>query len=148
MVIPIMIHMVVDVAKSVVHVDRGKSMDMRYSTNPYLMHYGVQGMKWGIRKYVNYDGSLTPEGIKKYGTKANMIRAGRQRGKNLTTAVHVVRAATVPASAYAAYRDYKRYGNRNRAAAIAGFGIGTALGSQLVERHYNKYINRSKRKKR
>lgn len=27
-----------------------------------LAHYGVKGMKWGVRRYQNPDGSLTPEG--------------------------------------------------------------------------------------
>ena len=29
-----------------------------------LCHYGVKGMKWGIRRYQNKDGSLTPKGRK------------------------------------------------------------------------------------
>lgn len=32
----------------------------------YLIHYGVKGMKWGVRNYQNYDGSLTPAGLKRY----------------------------------------------------------------------------------
>lgn len=32
----------------------------------YLMHHGVKGMKWGIRKYQNNDGTLTEEGKKRY----------------------------------------------------------------------------------
>lgn len=35
--------------------------------NGELYHYGVKGMKWGVRRYVNYDGSLTPTGKKHYG---------------------------------------------------------------------------------
>lgn len=31
-----------------------------------LEHHGIKGMKWGIRRYQNRDGSLTPEGRKRY----------------------------------------------------------------------------------
>ena len=40
---------------------------MKYSTASYLMHYGVTGQKWGVRRYQNPDGSLTPEGRQHYG---------------------------------------------------------------------------------
>lgn len=33
----------------------------------YLMHHGILGQKWGIRKYQNPDGSLTPAGRERYG---------------------------------------------------------------------------------
>lgn len=32
----------------------------------YLEHHGILGMKWGVRRYQNKDGSLTPAGKKRY----------------------------------------------------------------------------------
>ena len=32
----------------------------------YLYHWGVKGMKWGVRRYQNKDGTLTPKGKKRY----------------------------------------------------------------------------------
>lgn len=32
----------------------------------YLMHYGVVGQKWGVRRYQNPDGTLTEEGKQRY----------------------------------------------------------------------------------
>lgn len=32
----------------------------------YICHRGIKGMKWGVRRYQNPDGSLTPAGKKRY----------------------------------------------------------------------------------
>lgn len=32
----------------------------------YLEHFGIKGMKWGVRRYQNYDGSYTQAGLKRY----------------------------------------------------------------------------------
>ena len=33
--------------------------------NDYIQHYGIKGMKWGVRRYQNKDGTLTAEGKKR-----------------------------------------------------------------------------------
>ena len=33
----------------------------------FLLHDGAKGMHWGVRKYRNYDGTLTPAGRERYG---------------------------------------------------------------------------------
>lgn len=38
-----------------------------YRSEGELYHHGIKGQKWGVRRYQNADGSLTAEGIKKYG---------------------------------------------------------------------------------
>lgn len=35
--------------------------------NTKLQHAGIKGMKWGVRRYQNKDGTLTPAGRKRYG---------------------------------------------------------------------------------
>lgn len=39
-----------------------------------LYHFGIKGMHWGIRRYQNSDGSLTPAGVKRY-RNTNQIRS-------------------------------------------------------------------------
>lgn len=37
--------------------------------NNSLTHWGIKGMKWGVRRYQNKDGGLTPAGRKRYSQK-------------------------------------------------------------------------------
>lgn len=38
--------------------------------NEELYHHGIKGMRWGIRRFQNPDGSLTKAGIRRYGDKS------------------------------------------------------------------------------
>lgn len=40
----------------------------------YLQHWGVKGMRWGVRRYQNKDGSLTPRGKKRYSKEMDKLK--------------------------------------------------------------------------
>lgn len=39
---------------------------MNYCRSSYLIHFGIQGQKWGVRRFQNEDGTLTEEGKLRY----------------------------------------------------------------------------------
>ena len=54
----------------------------------YLMHHGVRGMRWGVRRYQNADGSLTDAGKRRYSN-------GERAYKDLKKQVHSKRAKLI-----------------------------------------------------
>lgn len=56
-------------------------------TDDELYHYGVKGMKWGVRRYQNEDGSLTS-----LGKKRDKMLSDRKIAKKYSTTLNIVNA--------------------------------------------------------
>ena len=58
-----------------------------------LKHYGIKGMKWGVRRFQNSDGSLTADGKKRY-SEDNLKDIQKQvnQGKNVVDGVKKTKA--------------------------------------------------------
>lgn len=60
-----------------------------YNYTDTLAHHGIRGMKWGVRRFQNEDGSLTPAGERRYGDGDNY----KQSKKDYKSAVKEQRRA-------------------------------------------------------
>ncbi len=84
----------------------------------YLAHHGILGMKWGIRRFRNYDGTLTNAGRKRYDSPGNLrykktakeqeARKEKRRIRVKQIAKGLAAAALVGGAGYAAYKLSKK----------------------------------------
>lgn len=58
------------------------------SYNDYLEHHGIKGMKWGVRRYRNSDGTLTEAGKKRVSKKYDKFISRAERDTKFN-AVHL-----------------------------------------------------------
>ena len=89
-----------------------------------LQHYGIRGMKWGVRRFQQKDGSLTPQGRKRYGEDRTERKKLPAAGK---AAVGAAAAAGIVLTAYLV----KRHGAKKAAELAAKAEQGKRAVGQL-----------------
>lgn len=103
--------------------------EYNYTPSTYeLCHHGIKGMKWGVRRYQNADGSLTDAGKKKYGKMSN-----DKLSKTLKKQVQKQRAEI--------------HGGSNRWMSYADIGENSKKAIKKFREDHNKYRNSDAYKK-
>ena len=112
-----------------------------------LQHWGVPGMKWGVRRYQNKDGSLTPAGRKRYDGDTKEVADARKQiadsKQKIRDARHTIRdarsekrAAEKIANLPERRAKMKRMMKTTAKVAIAGATV--AGGAYAVDRYLSK----------
>lgn len=125
---------------------------MNFNEQVFLCHYGIKGMKWGIRRYQNKDGSLTKLGLQRYGSKKGLkkaIKAQTKKAKKLADEGMILQKAFDKAEKRkekAAEKFLKRDSAKNELNYLASMGSYTTIKKQLdskkseMKEHYKSLV--------
>lgn len=101
----------------------------------YLIHYGIQGQKWGVRRFQNEDGTYTSEGLERrrqyeYGSE----RDNKKLYKQATKAGRNAKIMPLGGVKYnITIENYKKFA-KNKA-------VKDALKDEKLNESYNKWLN-------
>ena len=123
----------------------------------YLMHYGVLGMKWGVRRYQNADGSLKPAGKKHFGIMPDkpyeIKRPSNKLGddslsKAITTGVKIAKDVKAAKSAKQSKRQERASNAADKAKRFSSYAAEEAknilLANRLTKKDGPKLLNHKK----
>ena len=111
-------------------------MQYRLISEEELQHHGIKGQKWGIRRFQNKDGSLTPAGKKRYDDDGENTIKPEKKSKPVRVAKSFVKAFardTVTGFATAALINHGQEGAAMIIAKAGGAASWVMLGKDLYD---------------
>lgn len=135
--------------------------------NDYISHHGIQGMRWGIRRYQNPDGSLTAEGKARWERDKKEQSSKKAKNREDTTVAHPERwdkedkqrrksvvdasknftnsmSQTIDAYSNLDRRRAKRNQKRANLSKYSDQELRSKINRELLERQYNDIFNAPK----
>lgn len=121
----------------------------------YLVHHGIKGQRWGVRRYQNEDGSLTPLGKKKYDVNEDgtvNVKSKFRRNENvkgvLKTALGATIATKSAAKAIKQINDKRKNPNQKISTMsimtrVAGLTLGAVVIGSGVKNFIESYSNKT-----
>lgn len=106
---------------------------MQYES--YLQHHGIKGMKWGVRRYQNSDGSLTDAGKSRYERNLDRLASRYEAGGHSKQSARQIAGRNL--------QNRRKYAKRFAALTAANAVAGRYLLYSQMSGHGNAYVNRA-----
>ena len=115
----------------------------------YLAHHGVKGQRWGVRRFQNYDGSLTEKGKRRMKTlqgKSDKLDAKKAKLNSPKNMVKLSQYKSLSADRHAAANQHKADEDfyRNKAS-YALTNHASKVATKKADKAHTKYVQEAKK---